>query len=498
MNEMTFTYQTRLNLGELEENILKEYASLLSHVEHALYAEFAKGKSTAACKNEFLKRFDITARQFNACRVSLDGKIAACQAGQELAISTLKQQIETLDRTIKLLAKKASKHFTLHQKKRRLATLKTRLEAIERDKQAKRVRLCFGSKKLFRSQFYLEKNGFKSHVEWKEAWEARRKSEFFLLGSKDETSGNQSCSASLQSDGKLSLRLRLPKVLEKQYGKYLFLKDMHFAYGQEALVSALAHPEGQAISYRFKKDDKGWRVFASTAMKQEKLPSVKTNGSIGLDLNSDHIAYIETDRFGNIIEKKIFSWISYGKTKEQLQARTGDLCKEIVNLAKQAGKPIVIEKLDFQRKKLELKDERRKFARLLSSFAYGLFFRFLTASTFRHRVALHLVNPAFTSVIGRVNYATRYGLSIHLAAALCIARRYLNFSERPSSSTERIPDGKGGHVAFVLPVRNRTKHVWHFWRGVKRKIPTVLAAHKQARNRSSSPPGSARVTANSS
>jgi IS605 OrfB family transposase len=493
MNELVLTFQTRLKLDK--EGILQEYAYLLSGVEHHLYAEVAKGKTSASCKNEFLKQFQITARQFNACRVNLDGKIAACRAGQESAIVNLNEQIKELDRKIKLLEKKSSKRFVLHHKKRRRFNLKKRLEAIEDERAQKKERLCFGGKKLFNAQFHLDKNGFKSHAEWKEAWEAKRKSEFFLLGSKDETSGNQSCVATLQADGKISLRLRLPKKLEAAHGKYLYLNDLFFSHGHNEILLALQ--QKQAISYRFKKDPKSWRVFVSTAIKKEKPLSLENNGVIGLDLNADHIAYVETDRFGNPIEKKRFSWVSYGKTKEQLKALTGDICKEIVCLAKQSKKPIVIEKLDFQKKKTLLGDNK-KFARLLSSFSYGLFFTFLTTSAFKNGVAIHQINPAFTSIIGRVNYATRYGLSVHLAAALCIARRYLNFSETPCSPERKIPDGKGNHVAFVLPARNRTKHVWHFWGQVKRKLSTVHAAHKQARHRSKSPPSSAFETANSS
>jgi hypothetical protein len=109
-----------------------------------------------------------------------------------------------------------------------------------------------------------------------------------------------------------------------------------------------------------------------------------------------------------------------------------------------------------------------------------MFFAFLTSCAFKNGIKVHQVNPAYTSIIGRVNYATRYGLSTHLAAALCIARRHQKFSEAPCSPTAKIPDGKGSHVAFVLPVRNRTKHVWHFWGQVKKKISTVLAAHFRA------------------
>jgi len=489
-NELTLTYQSRPTGNELLGEILQEYACLLSTVEHVLYAEVAKGKSSASCKNSFLKRYGITARQFNACRVNLEGKISACQAGQEQAIISLKQQIDTLEKQIQHLAKKPSKHFTLHQKKRRQISLSRRLSILDEDRKQKRVHLCFGSKKLFNAQFHLEDNGFASYQEWKDAWKAKRSSEFFVLGSKDETAGNQTCTARVQDDGRICLRLRLPPALEKKYGKYVEINNITFAYGHEAILASLNDPAGKALSYRFKVDRKGWIVFVSTALQAPEMISREDNGAIGIDLNADHIAYVETDRFGNCIGRKTLPWVSYGKTKDQLKAITGDLCKEIVDRAIETKKPLVIERLDFRKKKLSLVENGNgKFARLLSSFAYGQFFTFIMSRAFKHGIAVHQVNPAFTSVIGRVNYAQRYGLSTHLAAALCIARRHQKLSEAPCFSVGKIPDGKGGHVAFVLPVRNRTKHVWHFWGQVKRKLPTVLAAHFRAkRNRSSSPP----------
>lgn len=492
MDEMMATYQTRVALDTKQSMILEEYAHLSNVLEHALYAEVAKGKTSASCKNLFLKKYGVTARQFNACRVSLEGKIAACQAGKEQAIIELKEKITSLDKKIEKLSKKKS--LTLHQKKRRRETLHYRLSQLENDLKENRHRLCFGGKKLFRAQFSLEENGFTSHEDWKKAWQSRN-DQFFTLGSKDESSGNQTCTAALNIDGSLSLRLRLPPTLEAKYGKYLKIDAVNFAYGQAAIVASLGNPEGQAISYRFKKDAKGWRIFASTSLQKAKLISQEQVGVIGIDLNIDHIACTETDRFGNLVEKKIFSWVSYGKSKGQLKALTGEVCKEIIEWAKLVKKPLVIEKLDFQKKKTSLAEQKAKFARLLSSFAYGLFFHFIKAQGYRAGIAVHEVNPAFTSMIGRINYAKRYGLSIHLAAALCIARRYQQLSESPNLSVEEIPDGKGSHVAFVLPVRNRTKHVWHFWGQVKRKVKTVLAAHFQAKNyRSSDPPSSILVT----
>jgi len=51
-----------------------------------------------------------------------------------------------------------------------------------------------------------------------------------------------------------------------------------------------------------------------------------------------------------------------------------------------------------------------------------------------HDAGLEVItrNPAYTSVIGRAKFAERYGLGVHHAAALVIARRALNLSERPN------------------------------------------------------------------
>lgn len=477
-NGLTLTYQARFYSSSQEDLILGECGSLLSGVERALYAEVAKGKTSASCKNAFLKRYGITARQFNACRVGLEGKLAACRAGQKRAIANLEQNLVGIDKQIQRLKKQSSKRFMLHQKQRRYQRLAHRLSELKRDQEQGRVRLCFGGKKLFRAQFYLEQNGFHSHKDWKAAWKAQRESEFFLLGSKDESSGNQSCKASIESEGSISLRLRLPRAFEEKYGKYLDILNLRFAYGHQAIISSLQ--AGQAISYRFKKDSKGWRVFVSCALTRPAQVTREHRGAIGLDLNSNHIALVETDRFGNPIDRRKLHWNSYGKNKEQLKAITGNLCKAIVSKAKETKKPLVIEQLNFQKKKLNLKENCKKYARLLSGFAYEQFSKYLIARAFKEGVEVHTVNPAFTSVIGCVNYALRYGLSVHLAAALCIARRHQQLSESPCSFRGRIPDGKGGHVAFDLPVRNRTKHVWSFWSQVKKKIQTVLAAHFRA------------------
>ncbi|WP_180728763.1 hypothetical protein [Paraburkholderia sp. PGU19] len=72
------------------------------------------------------------------------------------------------------LEKQARGGAKLHQKRRRLGVLQAKLEQIRADQKAGRVRLCFGSRKLFGAQFALTQNGYASHAEWKADWQVRR------------------------------------------------------------------------------------------------------------------------------------------------------------------------------------------------------------------------------------------------------------------------------------------------------------------------------------
>ena len=208
-----------------------------------------------------------------------------------------------------------------------------------RSRRAERVRLCFGSKRLWRKQHHLEQNGYASHDEWIRDWRQARNDEFFVLGSRDEMAGCQLCVATVADDGTLTLRLRMPDCLAAQHGKYLVIQGVRFAYGQEQVLAALdsnvecvrcrrEHGEksarattlGQAVSYRFKRDDKGWRVFATTQMMDVPVVTHQRRGTIGVDLNADHLAVAETDASGNYVHRRFsVPLVPYGKSRPRLR-----------------------------------------------------------------------------------------------------------------------------------------------------------------------------------
>ena len=243
-------------------------------------------------------------------------------------------------------------------------------------------------------------------------------------------------------------------------------------HGEKA---ARATALGQAISYRFKRDGKGWRVFATTRMMEVPIVTDRRGGAIGVDLNADHLAVADTDASGNPVNAFRVPLVTYGKSRRQAEAVIGDAAVSVVEYARDVGKPVVMERLDFRRKKAVLEGQPRKYSRMLSSFSYGKVKAHFVSRGHREGVEIHQVNPAFSSVIGRVKFMERYGLTVHQAAALVLARSLLGCSERVPRLRE-VPVGNGVHGTFTLPVRKRVKHVWTYWGAISGQLGPALAA----------------------
>ena len=91
---------------------------------------------------------------------------------------------------------------------------------------------------------------------------------------------------------------------------------------------------------------------------------------------------------------------------------------------------------------------------MLSNLSTGMFKEALESRCKRLGIELHLVNPAFSSVIGMIKFMSRYGLNSGTAAAMTIARRAMNMSERAPQCLVRPED--------------RARHSWTSWNRVSR------------------------------
>ncbi|MBC7347424.1 MAG: transposase [Clostridia bacterium] len=104
----------------------------------------------------------------------------------------------------------------------------------------------------------------------------------------------------------------------------------------------------------------------------------------------------------------------------------GVLAQVVVNIAKALGKLLAVENLDFGKDGL---DTNKKFNRMAANFPYRKIIEAVMRKAFKEGVGVKPVWPAHTSTIGYWKYMQRYGIIVHHAAALVIARRAICFRE---------------------------------------------------------------------
>ncbi|HUW64281.1 MAG TPA: transposase, partial [Spirochaetia bacterium] len=437
---------------------------------------YVLGRGWAELKHEYIYKYGITARQFNSVYNSVAGKVSSVKENMKYRAQDLAGRIESLEQVIKKKEKARQKaverlgklkqgtkaweitveklariKFVLHQKKRRLRNLLQRLDNLTGDIAGERYRICFGSRKLFKAQYNLEANRFRDHSEWLERWRRARSSSIFVLGSKDESFGNQTCTYG--SDN--TLRIRVAERFTKEFGTYTEIPEVVFAYGQEQLdlarqpvrrkdAKGRSKKVYKSISYRFVCREGRWYVHATVERKDPDPVTSGWNGAVGLDLNYGFLAVGEVDRHGNPLGEFKIPVPMRDRTTEQIEAALGDALKEAVSFAVQRGKPVAIESLDFSRKKQSLGEQGAGYARMLSVLVYAKYQQMAASAAARAAVELIRRNPFATSVAGQLKFMVRYGLSSHGAAACVIARRGLDFRlERTvASSVLKLPERK--------------------------------------------------------
>lgn len=340
--------------------------------------------------------------------------------------------------------------FKYHQKKRRLSILRNRAQKLDLMNDAGRWSICFGTKKLLRKQNFLKENDYKDLTEWREDWHFSRSNQSFWLGDSSEKCRNRNAKLDLV---KGILRLSVPGSMRDKYSSFITITGIKFdPRAQKDIDRALFPPNGMSpspLSYRILERQKVVhdrlglthkvrRLYLQVSVKEARTPieTRKDLGTIGVDLNHNHMAIGEINRHGNPIRAFNLNFDIEEKTSGQIAGIFGDQIRDIVAYAKSRGKPIVIEKLDFRKKKSALREtDGHRCARILSNFAYRKFKYFLESRCLREGVELKKVNPAFSSILGAYNYfGLRHLYSSHQMAAFVLARRGLGLKDSLKST----------------------------------------------------------------
>lgn len=422
------------------------------------------------------------------------------EVARQRAIVSLKQQLDKrwdhVEETRTLVARIKRLRFDVHQHKRKAGSLGYRIKMARAA--VSDPSICFGTKDLFLKQFELQANSYANLDAWRDDWRAARSSGFLLVGSASR-GGNEMARLKLRDDGLFDLELRLPPRLshlaECRYAvagseiSVVRFDCLSFNHGHEAVVEALA--QKRPISFRFCRDVRSWRILVTVDEAQPEARFDERMGCLGIDFNADHLAATLADRFGNPVQTWTIPLVTYGLSSNQTQDALRKAAAKVAGIALEHDVPVASESLDFTAKKQRLRDDHGPaYARMLSSLAYSSFDSALASACCRAGVWLKRVNPAFTSLIGRVKFAPRYGLSMHAAAALSIARRAMGASERmpaPIGGELKLPLDDGDHVTLPRPARIADRHVWSSWQMLNIGWKAALAARGRAGRKPRSP-----------
>ncbi|GGA47614.1 hypothetical protein [Okeania sp. KiyG1] len=342
----------------------------------------------------------------------------------------------------------------LKSKIQKIASLKRKLKKL---KNTERLHICFGSQKLFKAQHNLAENGYKTQDEWNVDWRKKRSGRFFCIGKSQPGCGTMMKVFSLQEDGKYQLQVQLPRPLQDKYGQKILtvfsVSNRNGRYRATDLDYAINNFKPITISiFRREHKQDNWYVHLSTYVQEIPVVHTKKNGCIGIDFNADSISvtYVKWD--GNIEYLEDISREWKNQTTGQRQASIRNIVCQAVFLAEFFECAIAIESLDFSKKKAKMSGYCKVYNEMLSNLSTGIFRETLESRCRRFGVELIKVNPAFTSVIGMINYMAKYGLNSGTAAALVIGRRALKLSEK-------IPK-------CLLRPEDVNKHDWSHWRRV--------------------------------
>ena len=441
MNDV-FTVTTELKLNkeynQLVGKYISDYIELFNKIQrltfHRIKNYYIKnGKITQKDRNiinkQLQEEFGLTSRAIDAILSNMLGRYNSIKELKEFEGKSLERKISTLDKELTKLKdertlqrinlkndyqnfnfiKYKNLKIKIYWKQNRLNTKKQKLKNLENEIKSGKYKVCFGTKALLQKDY--------------SKFVKKRDSEIYYLGRAGDATCNNNFQVEYSSKiNQFYFRIRKEIDLDNDkfvYGQFYFNNKIY-----TNLLKNLLRTKESALTYRIKiKDDKVLlQIIYNFAHNKDLCVTRNSYGVIGIDFNKGFVSVSETDKYGNLINTFNIDY-QYGKgnqTTNDFQYIATGLKDYCLN----TGKDLVIEKLNFTKKKDNLISKRgKKYNEMLSTLAYSKFDSILTAKCAKNRIFLHKVNPAWTSWIAKQKYCPKMKLNIHSGASYVIARR---------------------------------------------------------------------------
>jgi transposase, IS605 orfB family len=414
---------------EYIESSRSEYAKAVRETFYAIkHSSFNKSKY-----NTYLQhKYGIVKRTANSIIFDAQGHFNAIKGLKEYEKKQLEHKITHLENTIipKLveqrnrnssmlrkglsisLVKQRNLRLKIVAKKAKLNKLKQKLNNLSHQLETGKLKLCFGTKRLL-------KQDYKKFIE-------QRDSQMTFVGEKEKTSCNQILQLTYnKKNNQFDIRLR------KDFGGYKSAQNddkyacgkVYFNHHKDKIISILKN-KNSPLSYRIIKKNNRYYLYCTFEIQVDENDFVTRSdyGTIGLDFNKGFVTLSETNKYGHLVQTQFlpYRFKSGNKTKTDLQG----IANHVMRLAHQMGKDVCIENLDFKTTKSRTETKQdKKYNEMIHSLAYRQFSDMIENVTYRNKVNLIKVNPAWTSWLARQLYCPTMKLNVHVGASYVIARR---------------------------------------------------------------------------
>ncbi|MFI0775318.1 IS200/IS605 family accessory protein TnpB-related protein [Streptomyces sp. NPDC021212] len=317
-------------------------------------------------------------------------------------------------------------------KSRRLRLLQERLERERADREAGRVRVVRGGRKLLRNRHNLEAARL-TEAQWRVRWEAER---WFLAadGESGKRNGNETIRVSLGGEVSIKLPAPLAGLANAPHGRYVLGCRVGFRHRGEQWADRIA--ANRAVAYRIHFDVARGRWYLTASwqippVRTVPLEAVRSGGLIGVDTNADHLAAWRLDAHGNPVgEPRRFDYDLTGCASTR-DAQVRHALIRLLRWAQRHGVAIAVEDLDFAAEKTREKHGRRKrFRKLICGMPTARLRARLVSMAAELGITVVAVDPAYTSRWGAQHWqkpltSKNRKTTRHDAAAVAIGRRAL-------------------------------------------------------------------------
>ena len=358
-----------------------------------------------------LKKIEVKQSQYRLERIS--------KKLEKLTPMLLDLKLKAKENDIKDLVKYRNLKTKVAFLKIRKDKLVNKIKSLNHQLETNKFKITFGTKKLL-------KQNLEEFLNERDNW-------MVFLGSKEETGCNQTFQLKyVPKINQFIMKVRKDFKYKDAKGEERYIYGKCFFNNHKKLLKEILQSKNSPLTYKIIQRNNKYYLQCTFEINNYNL-SLTNNaqGVIGIDFNKGFVAISQTNKYGHLIgiDKMTYRFGSGNKTKNDLLL----MINRLTELAIHTGKDIVVEDLNFLKKRsktMQGKSKKgKKYNKMIHSLAYRMFLDRTEQICNKRNVGLIKVNPAWTSWIAKNKFCDKMKLNIHTGAAFVIARRGMNIKD---------------------------------------------------------------------